>query len=184
MLRLLICLLFVVGISPHIYAQELYSTLKGEVYFKSDAPLELIEARSTELQGIIDADKLTFAFAVRMQSFQGFNSPLQREHFNENYLESKSFPRSTFVGKIIENVDFSKNGEFTIRAKGTFTIHGIEQERIIKSNVVVKDGVLSINSEFTVLLEEHDIDIPRIVNQKISEEIYVKIEAEFSRKKV
>ena len=57
-------------------------------------------------------------------------------------------------------------------------IHGVDQERIIKSQVEVKNGKLTIKSDFTVLLEEHQITIPRIVYQKIAEEITVTIEAE------
>ncbi|HMQ63788.1 MAG TPA: hypothetical protein PKE06_24100, partial [Flavilitoribacter sp.] len=60
-------------------------TETGKISFKSDAPLELIEAASNELKGVIDPGRNGFAFSVNIQSFQGFNSPLQREHFNENY---------------------------------------------------------------------------------------------------
>lgn len=81
-------------------------------------PLELIEARSIELKGLIDPAKQTFAFSVSTNSFEGFNSKLQREHFNENYLESAKYPKSTFTGKIIEKVDFTTNGEHIICAKG------------------------------------------------------------------
>ena len=147
----------------------------GQVAFTSDAPLELIEAKSTALRGLIDADKRTFAFSIPITSFEGFNSPLQREHFNENYMESARFDDATFLGKIIEPVNFSQNGDYIIRAKGKLVIHGVERERIIKSFVTVADGKLSISSSFTVFLREHNIEIPRIVFQKIAEEIKVKL---------
>lgn len=156
----------------------IYELNDGEVAFTSDAPLELIKAKSTALRGLIDSDKRTFAFSIPITSFQGFNSPLQRVHFYENYLESGRFPAATFLGKIIESVDLSKDGEYTIRAKGKLTIHGIERERIIKSTVTVAAGQLSINADFTILLRDHDIEIPRIVFQKISEEIKVNISAQ------
>ncbi|NUN99270.1 MAG: YceI family protein [Saprospiraceae bacterium] len=156
-------------------AQQRYKLSQGKVYFKSDAPLELIEAESTEIKGIIDTDSRSFAFSIPMNSFQGFNSALQREHFNENYMESEKFPNATFSGKIIEQADFTKDGEYTVRAKGKLAIHGIEQERIIKSTVKVANGKIMVASRFTVLLKEHDIDIPRIVFQKIAEEIEVVI---------
>jgi len=146
---------------------------EGQVAITSDAPLELIQAESTELRGLIDADKRTFAFSISIASFQGFNSPLQREHFNENYMESDRFGTATFLGKIIEPYDLSVDGEYVIRAKGKLTIHGVERERIIKCTVTVAGGVLNIGASFTVLLRDHDIDIPRIVFQKIAEEIKV-----------
>ena len=157
--------------------QPLYKTKDAKVYFKSDAPLELIEAQSAKLRGVLNPAEQTFAFSVPNNSFEGFNSALQREHFNENYMETSRFPNSTFSGKIIETVDFTKDGDYTIRAKGKLAIHGVEQERIIKSTVQVKNGVIKLHSNFTVVLAEHNITIPRIVYQKIAEEIKVEINA-------
>lgn len=175
-MRILLLFLFL-SASTTLFAQNRYSLKEGSVYFKSDAPLELIEAESRDLKGILDVEKSTFAFSIPMNSFKGFNSGLQREHFNENYLESTRFPNATFSGKVIEQIDFAKDGEYTVRAKGKLTIHGIEQERIIRSTVIVSNGKINISSRFTVLLKEHEIDIPRIVFQKIAEEIEVKIAA-------
>lgn len=152
----------------------------GEAHFRSDAPLELIEAQSRALEGVIDAGQRTFAFRIPMNSFKGFNSPLQQEHFNENYLETARYPYATFKGKIIEDHDLSQSGMYTLRAKGLLYIHGRTQERIIKSQVRVQEGQLHVTSRFTVLLEEHDITIPKIVYQKIAEEIEVRISARFA----
>ena len=163
---------------------ELFETTKSQIHFISEAPLEVIEASSTDLKGVIKPMERTFAFAVPIRSFQGFNSPLQQTHFNENYLETHDFPRATFTGKIIEQIDLFKDGEYTIRAKGILDIHGQEQERIIKIKVVVNDSMLQVTSFFTVLLEEHDIAIPRIVHQKIAEEIKVTVEATFKKQGV
>ncbi len=175
-MRILLFFLFL-SASTTLFSQNRYNLKEGSVYFKSDAPLELIEAESKDLKGILDVEKSTFAFSIPMNSFRGFNSGLQREHFNENYLESTRFPNATFSGKVIEQIDFTKDGEYTVRAKGKLTIHGIEQERIIRSTVIVGNGKINISSRFTVLLKEHEIDIPRIVFQKIAEEIEVKIAA-------
>lgn len=160
-----------------LHAQDFFKIEEGSINFKSDAPLELIEASSTKLRGLINPKDNSFAFAVKMNSFQGFNSPLQREHFNENYMESNQYPEATFSGRIIENVDLGRPGTYTIRAKGKLKIHGIEQERIIKCEVVSTDSGLQVSSSFTVFLEEHNISIPKIVYQKIAEEIQVRIQA-------
>lgn len=175
-------LLFFVSSSFSVQEETIFMANSGSIHFKSDAPLELIEASSDKLKGAIDVLKKTFAFSMEMSSFEGFNSPLQRIHFNENYLESKVFPKATFTGKIIENVDLLEPGEYTLRAKGKLTIHGVTQERIIKSKIKVEGEKLYVQSSFRVLLKEHDIDIPKIVFQKIAEEIQVDIKAEFSKR--
>lgn len=174
-----LCILMALLAPGFLAAQQRYSIDRGKIYFRSDAPLEMIEAESSELKGAIDNENKTFAFSIAMASFEGFNSPLQREHFNENYMETAKYPKATFSGRIIESVDLSKDGSYEVRAKGKMNIHGIEQERIIKSNVVVKNGKISVSSDFTVLLEEHGISIPKIVYQKIAGEIKVNIQATF-----
>lgn len=174
-------LLLVIGLLLlHIptFAQQLYSCRDGYAYWVSDAPLELIEAESDNLQGIIRADDQTFAFSMSIRSFDGFNSGLQKEHFHENYMETEEFAKATFSGKILEQVNFTTPGTKTVRVKGVLDIHGVKQERIIRATVVTKpDGVLEISSDFTVLLVDHEISIPRIVFQKIAEEINVRIRA-------
>jgi polyisoprenoid-binding protein YceI len=162
--------------------QELYVTRNSKVEFVSDAPLETIRASSEKLTGLIDADKRTFAFTIPIKSFTGFNSPLQQEHFYENYMEEKAFPDSKFEGKIIEQIDFSHDGNYTVRAKGKLKIHGVEQERIIKVQLRILKGVIYSNSSFTVLLSDYNITIPKVVFQKISEEIKVTVANEFVKK--
>ncbi len=97
-------------------------------------------------------------------------------------MESDKFPVATFKGKIIEDVDLSKPTEITIRAKGKLTIHGIEQERIIKSKISVQGNVVSILSVFSVPLKDHKIKVPRVVQEKIANEVLVQVKATLKRK--
>jgi len=178
----ILALLFLISGIETVAQQDLYSIHKSRIDFRSDAPLELIQAASESLQGVIDLEKRTFAFSIKMESFKGFNSPLQQEHFYENYMETKTYTVSKFEGKIIEQVDFSQDGNFTIRAKGKLTLHGVEQERIIKVQLRIVKGVIYADAIFTVLLQDHNITIPKVVFQKIAEEIKVVVKAEFIKK--
>lgn len=161
---------------PAVMSQPHFMAKDGRIHFRSDAPLELIEATSEELSGVLEPSSNSFAFAVNIRSFMGFNSPLQREHFNENYLESRKFPRATFTGRLIENIDFAVPGTYDVRAKGQLDIHGIRQERIIKGKMKIGEDLIRITASFSVLLEEHQISIPKIVYQKIAEEIRVEMD--------
>jgi hypothetical protein len=158
--------------------ENLYFTDSGYIKFTSDAPLEFIQASSNELAGILNINDLSFSFTVPMASFQGFNSALQRVHFNENYMESEKFPNSTFKGKIIEEIDFTSAGTYHIRAKGLLNVHGIDHDRIIRCTIQVESGRISVESSFTVSLDDHKIKIPSIVQQKIAEVIDVSIRFE------
>jgi len=161
-------------------AQKKFGTDNGTINFISNAELELIKASSAKLQGIIDPMNNQFAFSIPVQSFRGFNSDLQREHFNEKYMESDKYPRITFTGKIIEHIDYASDGTYEVRAKGDLDIHGQKQTRIIKSTVEISGGVLTILADFKVPLADHNISIPRIVNQKIATEIEVSVKADMT----
>jgi len=176
-----VLILMAAGLPNQNPRAAIYKQVKGQVAFTSDAPLELIKAATDKVQSVIDSDKQTFAFAITIASFQGFNNPLQREHFNENYMESDAYPKATFSGKIIERVNFGANGTHKVRAKGTLNIHGVETERIIEAQLEVKGERLFIKSTFDVPLADHNIKIPKIVNQKIATEIHVVVEAELAR---
>ena len=92
-------------------------------------------------------------------------------------MEIEKFPKASFSGKIIEQVDYSKNGTYDVRAKGDLDIHGVKQTRIIKGKIVVNDGALKVDAEFMVPLSVHNISIPTIVSQKIATQIQVQFEA-------
>ena len=160
---------------------NLFYVASSSVKFRSEAPLEIISAESDKMQGIIDVSKRSFAFSVLNSSFEGFNSELQKEHFNENYMESDKFPSTVFKGKIIEDIDFSKDGTYNLRAKGFLTVHGIVDERIIKATLVVKDNELKLHSKFNVLLKDHNIRVPKVVHEKIASEILVELNATLNK---
>jgi hypothetical protein len=162
----------------------MYVVSEGTVNFTSDAPLEMIKAKSDKLQGVLKISDRSFAFRVPMKSFQGFNSSLQQTHFNENYLETGKYPYTIFEGKIIEDINLTTPGKYQIRGKGRFVCHGVEKERIIRTTLTVSSsGRISIASDFTVLLIEHNIKIPSVVSQKIAEEIDVHVEMQLKPRK-
>ncbi len=148
---------------------------KGDVAFVSDAPLELIKASSDEIAGVININSRHFAFRVPMNSFEGFNSDLQRIHFQENYLETHRYPIATFEGKIVDEINFKKPDVYYVRGKGSMIVHGIKREMIISTRITVLEDSLKIQSEFVLELDDHNIRIPRIVNQKIARQINVSI---------
>ena len=152
----------------------------GLIQFKSDAPLEMIKAESKALKGIIDPSTKSFAFNLKINTFQGFNSDIQQTHFFENYLEQKKYPNATFTGKIIEDITFNVPGTYSIRAKGNLEIHGITKERIIRGTLTIKEGSAHIQTSFLVPVADHGIAIPKIVKQKIAEQITVDIEIDFA----
>ncbi|MFN3529589.1 MAG: YceI family protein [Bacteroidia bacterium] len=150
--------------------------ISTEVSFVSEAPLELIKASNKQITGAIDMNNRSFLINVKTTGFKGFNSPLQQDHFMENYLEAEKYPKSVFSGKLIDSFDPKVPGHYEIRVKGMLDIHGVKRERIIKTSIEVRpDLSIYFESGFTVLLDEHNILIPKIVHQKIAEEIRIEV---------
>jgi polyisoprenoid-binding protein YceI len=175
---LLVSLLF----SAHFVFGQIYMCKDGLTKFTSEAPLELIKAQSNKTIGVLNTADKNVAFSVNIESFDGFNNGLQKEHFRENYMETHKYENATFKGKIIEDIDLGKNGTYTIRAKGIFNIHGTEKEKLVKVKVTIKDKEILIETNFEVPLEDHNIKIPKVVNQKIASVIMVEVKANLKPK--
>ncbi len=177
---LLLCIFILGQVILHAQGSILVA-INGEVIFTSEAPLELIKARSDKLKGAIDRLKKTFAFAVEVHSFNGFHDDLQREHFFENYMETDKYPTASFSGKFIEQVDLNTNGIYYVRAKGMFNLHGVQKEKIIAGTILVNNDYFEINTTTSIRLEDHDIKVPKIVYEKIAEVIKVEISIRFKK---
>ncbi|MFI5134733.1 MAG: YceI family protein [Chitinophagales bacterium] len=182
---ILLCLISLLNLlqPTKLQSQEkfVYSGNKGKVHFVSNAPLEHIEATSNQLSGGMNAQTREIYFTLRIVSFNGFNSGLQQEHFNENYLESELYPTSNFKGKLVDEVDLTKNGIYNVRVKGFLTIHGVSVERIISGKITVNGNTMQIESNFPVLLADYNITVPRIVEMKIAKEIMVDVKIDLTR---
>lgn len=150
----------------------------GKVRFFSYAPIENIEAYSKKISCIINPSNLQIAFIIPNKTFE-FKKSLMQEHFNEKYMESDKYPKSTFSGKINEAIDLTKDGEYKVTTFGKLNIHGVEVERTIPGTIIVKNGKINLTSDFIVKVADHKIEIPTLMWEKIAEQIQVKIEVNF-----
>lgn len=158
-------------------AQGRYQLTNSSIMFFSEAPLENIEAKSKDIKGIIDITARSFIIRVPIKSFV-FEKSLMQEHFNENYMESDKFPNATFKGAFDGKYDLKKNGSYPVTATGELDIHGVKQKRTIPAIIEVKDKSIKLTSKFKVRLEDHKIEIPTLVFNKIAEELDVTLEGD------
>lgn len=158
---------------------QLYSTQTGETSFFSETPVENIVAINKTVGAILNISTNEIAVSMKMAGFN-FPNKLMQEHFNENYMESEKFPIGTFKGKIIESIDFTKNGTYDVTAKGQLTLHGVTIPRDLKGKLTIENQKIILISNFEVKLIDYKIDIPKIVFAKIAEVISVKTKYDFS----
>lgn len=164
-------------------SQAHYQTTNGIVTFESNATLEKIIATSHELKGIIDPSNNNFRFSLQLNSFNGFNSGVQKNHYAENYVESEQYPVAIFSGRIIEDINFSNPGNYQVRAKGDFSLHGITINKIIHATVtVLNPSQVKIRAHFDLNLTEYNIKVPRLVHKKVAENISILVEGIMNKK--
>lgn len=157
-------------------AQNRYKIVDPDVSFFAGTPLEDIDAKSDKLVGVLDTEKNTFAFRMAMNTFK-FKRELMQEHYNENYLETEKYPNSEFKGTIEGNFNLEEDGDYPVKASGTFTVHNVNKDYSIDAMIHVKSGKPSIEAKFMIVLEDHDIDRPSVVMMKIAEEAEVTVRA-------
>ena len=152
-----------------------------EISFFSAAALENITAVNKTTKPILNASTGDVLVKVSIQGFV-FEKALMQEHFNENYMESEKYPQAIFKGKINDNdkVNYKKDGVYKVSITGKLTIHGVEQDRTIDAVLTVKGGTVTVDTMFKVALKDHNITIPELLNQKISESVDVKMHAELT----
>jgi polyisoprenoid-binding protein YceI len=177
----IVLLFFVFGIFS-ASAQTKYFSRNGNISFYSSAPLEEIEARNTSANSVMDVSTGQIEFAVLMKAF-GFQKALMEEHFNENYIESSKYPKSTFKGKIenISQVDFSKDGKYMVTVSGQLTIHGVTKDVSTPGVIEIANGEVNASSEFKILIEDYKIEIPNLVKDKVAREVKITVNIPYQK---
>jgi YceI-like protein len=159
--------------------QDIYTCKNAKINMFSSAPIEDIEANSTEGVSVYNAATGDLAFSVPIRSLH-FEKSLMEEHFNENYMESDKFPKATFKGKMQDKPDVTKDGSYPVTVTGDLEVHGVKQSRTINGTVKVSGGVVTMTSEFMVKCADHHIDIPAIVFHHIAESIRIRVSATYA----
>ena len=100
-----------------------------------------------------------------------------QEHFNENYMESETYPNSTFVGKVlnIKDVNLAKDGIYKVVVEGDLTMHGITKKINTNGTFEVKAGKITGTATFNVAPKDFNIKIPQAVIKNIAETIQVDV---------
>ncbi|ALD20151.1 YceI family protein [Hymenobacter sp. DG25A] len=156
--------------------QGRYMTHSGGISFYSSAPLEDIEAKTQQAGGIIDLGTGQLAFSVSMKSFV-FPNGLMQEHFNENYVESDRYPKSTFVGKLLgfNAATMQTSGPQQVQAEGDLTIHGVTHQVRVPGTLELRDNGLQLHAKFSVAPADYNIKIPRLVREHIAKSVAVTV---------
>lgn len=168
-------LLFAIVSCGFTAAQNNYKTSKGEIEFNASTPLEDIHAVNKEVNAILKPENGDFASVLLMKDFK-FKRSLMQEHFNENYVESETYPKAYLTGNI-KNFNpeelTSSPKEYPIHGK--LTIHGVTKAFSTKATLSKSSGGIKMISGFIVKPEEYKIEVPKLLFKKIAQEVQVDV---------
>ncbi len=148
-----------------------FTTEKTFVSFFSHAAIEDIKAENTKTAGVFNSATGDIAFSVPIKEYE-FEKSLMKEHFNEKYMETEKYPKSTFQGKV-SGYDANATGTQNVTSKGKLTIHGVTQEVEIPGTIEKEGDKLLMKSKFIVKLADYKIAIPQLLWQNIAEQVEV-----------
>jgi hypothetical protein len=167
--------LIMLGAGITLNAQK-YITKNGYIGFYSHTSMEDIKGDNNQVAGVIDISTGEMVFQALIKSFH-FDRALMEEHFNENYMESDKFPKSSFKGKItnLSSVNLSTIGKYDVTVEGDLTIHDVTNKISTKGTIEVVTGGLNASAKFNVIPEDYKITIPGVVREKINKNLEVTV---------
>lgn len=159
-------------------AQTVYKTKAGKITFYSDAPMEKIEAVNNQVDAKLSTNgQLIFIVAIKGFTFK--NATMQ-EHFNENYLESTTYPKATFNGTVtnINTVDFKKAGTYKVNVSGTLELHGVKKQVTATGTITNDNGKIKAESVFKIKLADYNIK-GTLIGDKIAKEVEITVTCKY-----
>lgn len=168
-------------ISP-LHAQK-YMTKTGHAYFISHTDAIDIDGNNNQVSAILDVQTFDIVTIVLIKSFE-FTLATADKHFNETYMESDIYPKANFKGKIplLKDIDLSKNGSYEVVAEGDLTIHGQTKQIKQPGTLEVKNGNLLIKCNFSVLIDDYKIVVPKSVENRVAQKVDIKLDLNLAPK--
>ena len=106
-----------------------------------------------------------------------------QEHFNENYLESDTYPNARFTGSIEGWKDIILTEKFQpVSLKGTMTIHGISKDIAEPGNILMKVNRVIGSATFKITVADYKIEIPKILRDNIAKVVDVDVDISLKKK--
>ncbi len=171
-------------LAPHAQAGEWQIDKKATnnlITFTSEVVTLTFDGTTDQIDGYIywEGEKLfekknQFVFEVELASFDTGMGKRNRDM--RDVLSTKKWPKAVFKGEIAEHHPDSTAHTYIAKAKGTFSMHGVEKKIEVPVQIAIGDGHSIISSDFTVRLEDYDIEAPSLVAfVKMSEEVLVSV---------
>lgn len=168
-------------LSVSSFAQK-KTTTSATLSFDATTPLDALpKAANNTVIAALDITKGTVAFEAMIRNFS-FSNPMMQEHFNgERWMDSEKFPTATFKGNIVnlDKIDLAKVGKYAAEVEGDLTIHGVTKKVKTTASIDVTEKVTNATADFTIKLEDYEINGGAISAGKVAKEPKITVSATF-----
>jgi len=174
-------IIFLVLMVP-LFGDDIYFTRSGTISFFSSTPIEDIKAINEQTTCVLDLETGDLSFRIPIRGFI-FKNGLMQEHFNENYLESDTYPNASFTGSIEGWKDITLSEKLQpVSLKGTMTIHGVSKDIAESGNILMKENRVIGAATFQITVADYKIEIPKIVRDNIAKVVDVTVDLSLKKK--
>lgn len=148
----------------------------------SHTEMEDITADNYKAVSTIDPSNGNVVFSVPMQSFE-FKKALMQKHYNsKEFLDTKSYPKAKFIGKItnLNSINFTRDGTYNANLSGELTIKGVTNPITETGTITVNGGKVSVETKMKIILANYNIVFKKgKPATNISKTIDVTVKAEY-----
>jgi polyisoprenoid-binding protein YceI len=178
------------------WAKPLHFQVRGgdgnQVAFTSDAPVEVIQGQTNQIEGDITLDDsfkfdaahpFNIEFSVDLPSIDT-GIALRNEHMRDNFLETGKYPHATYKATAIKmqgKPDLRKAQTVKLISTGDFSLHGVTVKKTIPLTVKYqpakagKPASVQVQGKFPVKLEQFHIKRPEAIFMKLAETVFVDV---------
>lgn len=171
-------LIFIAG---SMFAQNL-TTSSATVSFDATTPIDALpKADNKTVIASLNTTTGAVLFEAAVNNF-AFSNPKIQEHFNgANWMNSASFPKFSFAGKIdkVSKVKFTKDGVYKVTVTGSLTVKGVSKPVKTPATITVTGGKISAATGFSIVLADYGITGAPIDGGKVAKEPKITVAAQF-----
>jgi polyisoprenoid-binding protein YceI len=131
----------------------------GHINFFSHTAVEDISADNYKVVSTLDVGSGEVVYSVPMQSFEFEKAKMQQHYNSSKFLDTKTFPKAKFKGKItnLSDIDFSKDGTYNANVSGELTIHGVTKPVTETGTITIKGGKALVDTKMKITLADFEV---------------------------
>jgi hypothetical protein len=162
-------------------AQERWFTREGEIAFTSHTTMETVRAENRTVACFFNPMNRLIEVSALVKGFE-FQKASMQEQFNRELMESDTWPKVIFNGKVLGFVNdvLDRPGPHSFLVAGNLTFHG-KTRKMVQPSLWTRaaDGTVNAECNFRVRLSEHDVRVPSVFTDVIPDTVDIRVRLSF-----